>query len=372
MVDKKLTVCFLLPSLSNVSPVNAAISLALGLKDKFNITLLFYDTIQNSDWEMHLESEGVSVSSLGYNGFKDFYKARRALKRIARDEDFNVVLSMLFRCDLLLSATPMKANKISSLRNMFRDEYRISYGSAIGNLFYKTHLHFISKLDVVVCMSDDMYDFFKPVLSDTRVDVKKIFNFLDEDRVENQLSTAKKKTPLVDRPYPTVVSVSSLILRKRIDLILEACNELYDEGECFYLDIVGDGPELDRLLLLAKTSCHGERFIRFLGHEKNPIKYLDLAHVFVMASDSEGVSRSLMEALYLNKICVVSNIPGNREFSKKSDGVFLFDSKESFKKSLLLSISSTSSSCLPIEYTRKNALHEYSSLFMTVCGSDIS
>jgi glycosyltransferase involved in cell wall biosynthesis len=46
-----------------------------------------------------------------------------------------------------------------------------------------------------------------------------------------------------------------------------------------------------------------------------------------MTSISEGVSRSLMEALYLGKTCIISNIDGNRELIKDGENGYLFSDK---------------------------------------------
>jgi glycosyltransferase involved in cell wall biosynthesis len=368
-MSKSIKVCFLIPSLSDVSPVNAAISMALGLKENFNVTLLSYDRISDLKKKSALNEKGLHVASLEAGGIRDIMKAKSALTDMTSDTGFDVIISMLFRCDMLLAMTDVKSKKISSLRNMFYDEYRISYGRILGCFLYKLHSTFLSRFDVVVCMSDDMYDFFSSTLRNSNVSIKKIYNFLDEDRVLKQISEVSGEDVFPGREYPTVISVSSLIPRKRVDIILEVCLELYGDGVYFYLDIVGSGSEFERLSLQAATSFNGKKLIQFHGYSDNPMKYLYNANIFVMASESEGVSRSLMEALYLNKMCVVSDIPGNREFSRKSRGVSLFNSRAMFKEQLVQSLNEGEASFLPLEYMRKCALNEYTCLINDICKS---
>ena len=68
-----------------------------------------------------------------------------------------------------------------------------------------------------------------------------------------------------------------------------------------------------------------ENYFYLLGHISNPIPYVESSHFFIMSSFSEGVSRSLMEALYLKKIVIVRNIEGNRELIDNTKNGYLYD-----------------------------------------------
>lgn len=60
--------------------------------------------------------------------------------------------------------------------------------------------------------------------------------------------------------------------------------------------IVGDGPERARLEQLVREHELGDA-VRFLGWRKDVPRLLSLMHVFVLSSDSEGTSISLLEAM---------------------------------------------------------------------------
>lgn len=78
------------------------------------------------------------------------------------------------------------------------------------------------------------------------------------------------------------------------------------------LVLVGDGPERQRLQQLAQTLSINDRVV-FAGHSEETSHIWPLFDVFVLASQFEGMSNSLMEALAHRVPAVVSDIPPNRE-----------------------------------------------------------
>ena len=79
-----------------------------------------------------------------------------------------------------------------------------------------------------------------------------------------------------------------------------------------YLLLVGDGPERANLLELARhMSC--DHLVRFTGHRDDAARLIGLFNVFWLASDFEGMSNSIMEAMAAGVPVVASDIPPNRE-----------------------------------------------------------
>jgi glycosyltransferase involved in cell wall biosynthesis len=83
------------------------------------------------------------------------------------------------------------------------------------------------------------------------------------------------------------------------------------EGDVLFL-IAGDGPERARLQHFARSLQIEER-VRFLGHQEDVSAILPALDVFWLASDFEGLSNSLMEAMAFGVPVVASDIPPNRE-----------------------------------------------------------
>jgi glycosyltransferase involved in cell wall biosynthesis len=83
------------------------------------------------------------------------------------------------------------------------------------------------------------------------------------------------------------------------------------EGEAYFV-IAGDGPERARLEQFAQNLKIGDR-VRFLGHRDDAPSLLPAFDLFWLASDFEGLSNSVMEAMAAGLPVVASDIPPNRE-----------------------------------------------------------
>ena len=76
--------------------------------------------------------------------------------------------------------------------------------------------------------------------------------------------------------------------------------------------IVGDGPERESLELFARR-IRVDDHVRFTGHRLDASSLLQQFDVFWLASDFEGQSNSLMEAMAHGVPVIVSDIPPNLE-----------------------------------------------------------
>ncbi|MCX8085000.1 MAG: glycosyltransferase, partial [Calditerrivibrio sp.] len=93
------------------------------------------------------------------------------------------------------------------------------------------------------------------------------------------------------------------------------------------------GEEKENLMSFCKNAKIDDK-VFFLGFQENPWIYLNNADVYISASLSEGVSRSVMEALFFGKFCSLSNIPGHFELIKVGENGLLFNSDDELKENL--------------------------------------
>lgn len=86
--------------------------------------------------------------------------------------------------------------------------------------------------------------------------------------------------------------------------------------------IVGDGPDRDALRAFAENLKIGDR-VRFVGHRGDAASLIPAFDVFWLASDFEGLSNSIMEAMAARVPVVASDIPPNRELVVPGETGFL-------------------------------------------------
>lgn len=127
--------------------------------------------------------------------------------------------------------------------------------------------------------------------------IRKELNILDEDII--------------------LISVGELNTNKNNKVIIEALNYLQDDRIKYI--ICGIGPNEQYLRDL--TKYYGlEKNILFIGYRNDILNLLDESNIFVMSSFREGLSRSIMEAMFMGLPCIVSDIRGNRDLIDNKGG----------------------------------------------------
>lgn len=116
--------------------------------------------------------------------------------------------------------------------------------------------------------------------------------------------------------------IGRLARQKRVEDLIWAVETLRQIRPNLYLVLVGDGPERERLEQFARN-IGVTQHVRFLGHQDQASRWLQLFEVFCLASSFEGMSNSIMEAMSLAKPVIASDIPANRELVVQSQTGFL-------------------------------------------------
>jgi len=109
-----------------------------------------------------------------------------------------------------------------------------------------------------------------------------------------------------------VVCVARLSPEKDIATLLHAIAALAAEAPKVRLEIAGDGPLRTELTNLARTLGIAER-VRFLGEVKDIAALLARASCFTLASRTEGISLTILEAMARGLPVVATAVCGNPE-----------------------------------------------------------
>ncbi len=113
--------------------------------------------------------------------------------------------------------------------------------------------------------------------------------------------------------------------QKRPDLVLEAFARVHEEFPDARLLLAGDGPlrpaleeKIDESGLKGRVLCR--------PHSSRIDAYYRACDIFALASEGEGLSNSLLEAMSTGLICAASRIPGNEDLIVEGKNGFLFPS----------------------------------------------
>ncbi len=159
----------------------------------------------------------------------------------------------------------------------------------------------LRRADVVVSVSQDLGGYLQQVMGVPSVRV--IPNGIDVDEFRPGTGS---------RHGLALFSISRLVPRKNIHVLIAAVEQLVKEGAGLSLVIAGTGPERERIEALAKRSGGVVRFVGFID-EAEKRRILSESDLFVQLSIREGLSIATLEALASGVPCVVSDIPGVRE-----------------------------------------------------------
>ncbi len=116
-----------------------------------------------------------------------------------------------------------------------------------------------------------------------------------------------------------IISAGDLNLNKNNHVIIKALGVLRNPN-IYYL-VCGVGPEEQNLRKLA-NKCGVKNNVLFLGYRTDMAELLKISDVFVMPSFREGVPRSLLEAMDLEKPCVGSKTRGIADLIVDGSGGF--------------------------------------------------
>lgn len=134
----------------------------------------------------------------------------------------------------------------------------------------------------------------------------------------NKMSESLSRVKSVDHPF-TVFTLGRICYQKNPKLFNEVASMMPD----VHFVWIGDG-ELRKELVSPNIEVTG-----WVDRDKALQKSIN-ADVFILTSLWEGLPISLLEAMYMKKLCVVSNVIGNRDVIKDKENGYVCDTAKDF------------------------------------------
>lgn len=306
-------VIVVVPSLCPTGPVKGALAACKGLANHLDVTLAVLKGGSNAALA---PENGVGLELLGDSGWPTRIARLRDLCRDAGGRKKVVSLSYCFSADLANRCLKSQARILSSVRGNLCNNYVFDYGTP-GKILSMVHYRLLRGFDDVLAMSQAMRD----QLADKGVPNARIVgNFVDEPGLEG-----RRLPPVPSAGSLRIVYVASLSTRKRPELLAHVVRRLLERGRDVELDFVGQGALLEPL---KADCCEFSQAIRFHGHIDDPTGLIQQADYFVLPSESEGISRASLEALFLGVPCVLRDVDANGELIGHGANGFLFKDDE--------------------------------------------
>ena len=165
------------------------------------------------------------------------------------------------------------------------DEFQVkNYGFSIS-LQKKVRSFSIKKSDIVVTPSKHLKNFILNLGFKNKIEI-----------INNGVFIPEENTNIFTNDQINITIVSRLVSHKNIKKIIRAISDL--NNPLIYLNIIGDGPELNQLQKISLKSNNKDNIIFHGKLNRDDINHIFLkSDIYIQASNYEGLPHSLLEAM---------------------------------------------------------------------------
>jgi len=268
------------------------------LKDKYHLTMI--------DLPM-------TRSPLSFKNLKAYFK----LKKLQKQNGYDIIYCQQAVGGMLGRLVGKKFNLpvIYTAHGYFF----FKGNSKVKNFVFKTAEKILSKwTNVLITINDEDY------LSSKKFYCKNLYKVsgigLDVDKYNNQdfNKTEFKKSLGLSEQDKVILSVAEFIKRKNHKTMLKTFAKL-DRNDVKFV-LCGSGKLQNKMKKLASKLKIEDKVI-FLGYRKDVDKIMQVSNLFYHQSFHEGLTVSIMEAMYYGLPVVASNVRGNADLVMPQGGI---------------------------------------------------
>jgi glycosyltransferase involved in cell wall biosynthesis len=314
--------------------------------------------------------QDVSIFRAGFNSKFDL-KTCIKIRSIVKQHKIQVINVHGFRAALLIRLAYLVSKKVKIVYTgqvnyeqlkQFSKSWSNRLSIIIGNFldsFATDSIVFVSDTNLALRSKQ------KPNIDSNRLTV--IYNGVNSG--DFVLNKAKK----FESSKKIIVTLSALVKRKGVDLLINAIKILTEKGvNDFELRIGGEGPEKENLISLVNNYGLGDK-ISLLGYVDKQ-QLLAVADLFVLPTYSEGLPLSLIEAGLFNVPVIASAVDGIPEIIRHKQNGLLVNagSAEELAASIQLLLQDQSMACklaaalkrdTHAKFSEKIMVEKYTTLF---------
>ena len=212
--------------------------------------------------------------------------------------------------------------RISESFDEFQDK---NYGFSIS-LQKKVRSFSIKKSDIVVTPSKHLKNFILNLGFKNKIEI-----------INNGVFIPEENTNIFTNDQINITIVSRLVSHKNIKKIIKAISDLNDP--LIYLNIIGDGPELNQLQKISLESNNKDNIIFHGKLNRDDINHIFLkSDIYIQASNYEGLPHSLLEAMSYGIPVLCTPVGECKEILGNEDRGYILDlpvSKNNIKSKII-------------------------------------
>ena len=228
------------------------------------------------------------------------------IKKYIKDFRPDIIISFIYKETLLLN----KTNIIYTLRIDPKASENNFIEKNMRKIFYE------KSRGVIFQTVDAMNYFSKKIKNKSAV----IYNPIEVNKLPKWEEKEHNKS---------IITACRLSRQKNIPMLIEAFEQIKSEYDDFIVEIYGDGPEKNNIQnLINQKNLNNKIFLR--GYSNDIHNKMATSSLFVLTSDYEGLSNSMLEALCIGIPVICTDCPpgGAKAFIENGKNGFLINVKD--------------------------------------------
>jgi glycosyltransferase involved in cell wall biosynthesis len=292
-------------------------NISAGLRDSLGFGLVQVSQLQPSeplaeDRELHiLRPDGRR----GFLGLRQIFVLRKIILEVERPA---ILLPFQLNTNILsviANATlprrlrlPVVANDRANIRTMTTPNMDRGLGWALRVLMVRLMAGWCyRRARVIVCNSQANAEQVRAFVGSPHPPVVAIPNPVSADELQARFPL-RDRSGLSDPAAPVIAGHGRLFYGKGWEVLIRVLGRVHEKFPGTRLRLLGEG--VQRPALEALAEAEGVRdYCDFEGFKSDPFPALESADVYVLASRSEGMPNSLLEAIALGLPCVSTDCP---------------------------------------------------------------
>ncbi len=302
------------------------------IKKKGNIVEVF--TCGEKNHKRKESIDGVKVNRLCTSKFLrlfrgQFFIAALLFNLIRNRKQYDLVHSHFLGTSTIFIGLACKAINLPFLVTSHGSPWEVKQKGFVKRFLLRCSLRYPKK---VICVSNATRRLLQPFTDKSKLIV--ICNGVDISNLKAPSSSKRLKNKLDLKDKIILLSVSNLIEKKGIDIIIKSLSKLIKEHPNLYYIIIGEGP-LEKELIKLVNDLGLQRYVRFekYKNQRELSDYYNLCDVFVLMSREtkdaiESFGIVYIEASYFGKPVIGGKGGGTQDSIEDGKSGFLVDYKK--------------------------------------------